>query len=337
MPEAPNSEGRVLVDVGIPTRQRPDLVRQAIDSVFAQELTSWRLVVSENGLGGGETEAAVAPYLADPRVRYVATGGDMGGAENWTRLIQQGDAPYVALLHDDDLWDPSFLARRVAFLEQHPGCAFVFSGNKEIDGAGEVVRETEFILPEGVYEPETLFPILYEHNVIGPPSIVVRREAYEAVGPYFDSEVFPYWDYEMWLRLAARFPAGYLTVRDCSYRMHDVRMTFTVRRFGEAYLQAIDRADALLAQQPGIVVPARLRRRRRARALLTTALDRLEGGDRRGGAQCLREAVRLHPRVVFDVRFPTGLVALVGGRRVSGALRRARFRVHHSGIRLHRR
>ena len=251
MSEASTSDGRVLVDVGIPTRERPDLVRLAIDSVLAQDLAAWRLVVSENGVGGGATEAAVAPYLKDPRIRYVATGGELGGAENWTRLIQAGDAPYVALLHDDDLWDPTFLGRRVAFLEQNPSCAFVFSGNREIDATGAVVRETEFVLPEGAYPPEVLFPILYEHNVIGPPSILVRRDAYEAVGAYFDSEFFPYWDYEMWLRLAARFPAGYLTVRDCSYRMHDVRMTFTVRRFGDAYLQAIDRADALLERVTG--------------------------------------------------------------------------------------
>ncbi len=337
MPETPTSDEPVLVDVGIPTRERPQLVRAAIESVLAQELSAWRLTVSENGVGGDETEAAVAPYLDDPRIRYSATGGDVGGAENWTRLIQTGDAPYVALLHDDDLWDPSFLGRRVAFLEQNPACAFVFSGNKEIDAAGAVVREPTFVLPEGVYASETLFPILYEHNVIGPPSIVVRRSAYEAVGPYFDAAFFPYWDYEMWLRLAARFPAGHLTVRDCSYRMHDVRMTFTVRSFGEAYLQAIDQADALLAESPQIVVPSRTRRRRRARALLTAALDSFESGDRRAGAERMREAARLHPSIVLDVRFPTGLVALVGGRRVSGALRRARYHVHHSGIRLHRR
>ena len=78
MSEASTSDGRVLVDVGIPTRERPDLVRLAIDSVLAQDLAAWRLVVSENGVGGGATEAAVAPYLKDPRIRYVAHGRRAG-------------------------------------------------------------------------------------------------------------------------------------------------------------------------------------------------------------------------------------------------------------------
>lgn len=337
MGETAASEPRTIVDVGIPTLGRPELVREAVESVCAQTLTAWRLAISENGPAGSETEAALGPYLEDPRITYSATGSVVSGQENWTRLIRRGDAPYVALLHDDDLWDPAFLERRVEFLERHPQCGFVFSGNREIDADGAVLRETRLVLPEGAYAPETFFPILYEHNVIGPPSILVRRDAYEAVGAYFDAEFNPYWDYEMWLRLAARFAAGYLNVRDCSYRMHDVRLTFTVRRYGASYLQAIDRADALLTESTEIVVPANRRRRRRARALLTTALDCFEAGERRSGAQHLRQAVRLHPRVVLDVRFPAGLAALIGGRPVAGALQRARYHVQHRGIRLHRR
>jgi glycosyltransferase involved in cell wall biosynthesis len=327
-----------LVDIGIPTRERPELVRQAIESVLAQTYPNWRLVVSENGLGGGETEAVVGEYLSDPRISYVATGvTDLGGADNWTKLIQQGDAPYVALLHDDDLWDPGWLALRVGFFERNPDCGFVFSGNKEIDSTGKVVGETGFVLPEGVHPPQIVFPLLYRHNVMGQPSILVRRSAYEAVGPYFDSAFFPYWDYEMFLRLAASFPGGYLAVHDCSYRMHDVRMTFTVRHFGQAYLQVLDRADQMLAELPRIHVSPRVRRRRRARALLTAALDALESGDRRTGRQHLREAVGHYPRIVFDVRFATGVAALAAGKVSSRALARARYAVHHRGIRLHRR
>ena len=39
---------------------------------------------------------------------------------NWTRLLQAGTAPYFTVIQDDDLWDPGFLARRVAFLQNHP-------------------------------------------------------------------------------------------------------------------------------------------------------------------------------------------------------------------------
>ena len=326
-----------IVDVGIPTRERPELVCEAVEAVLAQTLGSWRLRISENGPAGSATEAALAPYLSDPRISYSATGETVTGPANWSRLIQQGDAPYVALLHDDDLWDRDFLERRVGFLERNPDCGFVFSGNREIDFSGNFVGETAFVLPEGVHPPQIVFPLLYRHNVIGQPTTLVRRAAYEAVGPYFDDAFYPYWDYEMCLRLAARFPAGYLAVRDCSYRMHDVRMTFKVRQFGTAYLQVLDRADQMLEELPRIHVAPRLRKRRRAQALLTAALDSIENGDRPAARRQLREAVRTYPRIAVDLRFLTGVVALAVGRRSSRALARARFEVHHRGIRLHRR
>jgi ribosomal protein S18 acetylase RimI-like enzyme len=325
------------VDVGIPTRERPELVCEAVAEVLAQRLGSWRLRISENGPAGSATEAALAPYLSDPRISYSATGETVTGPENWTRLIQQGNAPYVALLHDDDLWDPGFLERRVAFLDRNPDCGFVFSGNREIDWSGNYVGETQFVLPEGVHPPQIVFPLLYRHNVIGQPTTLVRRSAYEAVGPYFDGAFFPYWDYEMCLRLAAHFPVGYLAVRDCSYRMHDVRMTFKVRHFGTAYLEVLDRADQMLEELPRIHVAPRMRRRRRAQALLTAALDSIEEGDSRTARRELREAVGIYPRIVFDLRFATGVIALATGRRSSRALARARYEVHHRGIRLHRR
>jgi len=73
-------------------------------------------VSSQPGPGGGPVADAVAPYLGDPRVRYSSTGTPVGAAGNMTALINSETAPYVALLHDDDRWEPDFLARRVAFL-----------------------------------------------------------------------------------------------------------------------------------------------------------------------------------------------------------------------------
>ena len=337
MSDSAVTESSPLVDVGIPTRDRPELVKLAIESVLAQTLTNWRLVVSENGSrsrgDGGDSQA-----LSDRRENHARHHPCRHrGAENWTRLIEEGEAPYVALLHDDDLWDPPFLERRVAFLDEHPECGFVFSGNREIDAEGSTVRLAEFVLAEGMYSPEQLFPMLYEHNVIGPPSIMVRRSAYDGVGPYFDPSFFPYWDYEMWLRLAVKFHAGYLSVRDCSYRMHDVKMTFTVRHFGEAYLQTIDRADELLLEYPNLRVEPRIRHRRRAAALLTSALDSFEANERSAAVARLREAVRLYPRIVLDPRFGASLIVFATGRRGARTLARARYFVHHQGIRLHRR
>jgi hypothetical protein len=235
------------------------------------------------------------------------------------------------------MWDPEFLERRVDFLARHPECAFVFSATKEVDDVGRITRHAPFELEEGVHKPDHFVPVLYNHNIIGPPSILVRRSAYEAVGPSFHREIFPFYDYEMWLRLAVRYPVGYLRVRDCAVRIHDVRATFELRNYGAAYLQIIDYADELIPRAlPGVKIPARLRRRRRARAHLTSALDALLDAGRRAALGHLLKAVRIHPPSLFDVRFVGGLGALALGPAGPGALRRARRFVFRRGLSLHR-
>jgi glycosyltransferase involved in cell wall biosynthesis len=134
-----------LVDIGIPTFQRPDFLKEAVESILAQTLQRWRLVVSEDGPGGGEVEHAMERYLSDPRVRYRAHRTHVGVVHNKNELLGDAKAPYVAVLDDDDRWDPDFLARRLTFLEQHPECGFVFSGFVEIDETGRTIRHSEHI------------------------------------------------------------------------------------------------------------------------------------------------------------------------------------------------
>src|SRR5215210_4579156 len=110
---APDVTSEPAVDIGLPTRGVALYIEETIRSVLAQSFENWTLLISENGLGGGELEERLRPYLSDPRIRYSATSEDIGAAGNHTRLIQAGSAPYVGFVHDDDRWHPEFLKRRL--------------------------------------------------------------------------------------------------------------------------------------------------------------------------------------------------------------------------------
>ena len=318
----------------MPARGVAPYIGEAIDSVVAQTWRDWTLLISENGAPGGKLAEQLEPYLSDPRIRYRSTGADLSAATNHTRLIADGDAPYVAILHDDDRWHPGFLERRVDFLERRPECGFVFSGNHEIDSRSQRTRSSELVLAEGVYDPKTFVPILVRRNVIGFPSVAVRRSAYEAVGPEFDEETIAF-DFEMWLRLALRFPVGYLAVRDADYRVHDSQVTMTAGRRGEQRLRSLARAEALLAQAPEIEVDRRWLRRRKAGAHLSAALDDLQEGDRRAARRHVRQALETYPAVAVDSRMPAVLAGLALGRRAAPALARLRHLVLRRQLRVH--
>jgi glycosyltransferase involved in cell wall biosynthesis len=285
-----------LVDIGIPTFGEPRFLVESIESVIGQTIEAWRLTISENGPGSAAVAAAVAPFLSDPRIRHVTTGTNLGGARNSTRLVQAGSAPHVALLHDDDRWAPEFLARRVAFLEANPTCGLVFSSCDFIDDSGSVIHRFKVDLAEGVQDRKRFLRFLYLSNVICMPTVVVRRDCYEAVGPKFNDAVL-YYDYEMWLRIASRFDVGYLDVVDASYRIHTGQTTHDIDlKVGDHRLALLDAVDGVLPAD----FPALQRRRARSGAHMRIALEAHEQGDRPRTATHLRKALRLYPIGFLD-------------------------------------
>ena len=334
-----------MVDVGMPAYRRPEFISGAIESVLAQTHTAWRLVVSENGPGGGDVEAAVRAYGGDPRIRYEATGRNLGPAANWTRLIRAGNAPYVTVLQDDDAWDQGFLAARVAFLERHRSCAFVFSGERMMDGNGREIAvertrglpelDVSEVLPEGVYQPEEFFPAMYRHRLGGihTPSIssggvMSRRSALESEGARFDdSQPFLYWDVELYMRMALRFPTGFLALRDVAQRVHHPSITAESAYDGERWIRYHDYYGELIKRRlPGVRLP-RQHKELRGQAYIWAALDRIEQSDRRAGARYLRNAVRAHPRGLANPRVAAAAVSLVMGDPGARMMRRARDRL----------
>jgi glycosyltransferase involved in cell wall biosynthesis len=312
--------------VGIPAHGRPTFLRDAVESIIGQTLPDWRLVVGEDGPGDGAVAEAVRPYLSDPRVSYRATGRHVGAAANMTDLIRTGTAPYVALLHDDDRWEPGFLARRVEFLERHPECGMVFSGSVIIDEHGRRVDSRPVRVPPGVHPPERFVPRLLRANVVPIATVVVRRAAYEAVGAAFDPRFPHVYDYEMWLRLALRFSVGRLPTNDAHWRRHGRQSSFDGRGRGAELLAFLDHAERLVALElPDLTIPARQRRSMRTHRTLSAALDAVERGEARDALGDVARALSTSPAAALNPRLAAALAGIAGGdpgRRALGAVRR---------------
>jgi len=301
------------VDIGMPTRGRGPYIRDALESILSQTFTDWRLVISENGPRSQELATFLEPYLADPRVEYQTTGVDLGLVGNHNRVIQQGDAPYVAILHDDDIWESRFLERRVAFLDEHDDVGFVFGLFHTIDERGEVIARAKPQVPPGRNEPEVVFRKLMGRNIIGMPTIVVRRSAYHAVGAEFAPDI-PMIDYEMWCRIAARFPVGFLPVADASWRWHSRQTSQRVAGWGERWLRFFDHLEAIVAEHPERERHAKTLARRRAASALVAAVDALEVGDRDRARRHLSTALKTRRRSIVNARTLAIAIGLVGGR-----------------------
>lgn len=107
---------------------------EAIDSVLAQTVGDWELVVVEDA--GPEPARDLVASYDDTRIRYVLNEHTLGLAGNWNRCVREVRAPLVTLLHGDDRLRPTYAERVTAVARDHAHAAAVFAGARVIGADG---------------------------------------------------------------------------------------------------------------------------------------------------------------------------------------------------------
>lgn len=173
----------------------------AVESVIAQTMTDWELVVIDDG-STDDTPVAVKPYLSDPRVRYVRS--DKLGqprAKNLGIALSRGAV--IAFLDADDAWRPTKLEKQLALLRDDVGV--VFCGRELIDESGaKLAKQPAANPPTG-----RVLDAMFVQNFVCFSSAMVRRQVFDHVGS-FD----PQWDlaidFDLWLRVARQYAFAYV-------------------------------------------------------------------------------------------------------------------------------
>jgi len=184
------------VSVVIPAYNAAEFVGRAIDSVLAQTLIDFEVIVVDDG-STDRTADVVAPY--DARVRLLSKpNGGLSSARN--AGIQAARGEYVAFLDADDWWMPEKLARQVSAMQARPDTVFCSTAARLVNPKGEMVGEWRCGSCHGS-TLEAIFSI--NAHVAGSGSAVVaRRQALLDTGG-FDERLRSLEDIDMWMRLAA--------------------------------------------------------------------------------------------------------------------------------------
>ena len=120
------------------------LYRRAIDSLLAQELADWELLIIDDG-SPDETAQRVEPFLSDARIRYdrLDENGGLGAALNLGLTAAQGEL--IAYLPSDDVYYAAHLRTLAAALDANPDAVLAFSHvrhhyNRSASGADPGLR-----------------------------------------------------------------------------------------------------------------------------------------------------------------------------------------------------
>lgn len=127
-----------LLTVGIPTFNRKDWLKKAIESVLKQSYTDFILLISDNASSDG-TEEMVKSF-SDDRIRYFKNQTNIGAIANMNKIFELADTKYVSIFHDDDIMEPILLEEEVKILEENNDVAMVFSNIKLMDEEENLIQ-----------------------------------------------------------------------------------------------------------------------------------------------------------------------------------------------------
>ena len=188
------------VSIILPTFNRLEFLPPAIESVIAQTLSQWELIIADDG-SGADTRAYLQS-LRDARIRvlWLPHTGRPSVASN--AGLREARGEYIAFLDSDDLWLPDKLQTQLDSLRRHPARGWSYTKFAVVDGSGTAVVSTrirDWPAPSGWILEE----LLREATVIALPSVLVSRALLQRVGA-FDEELVMCYDDELWFRLAAQ-------------------------------------------------------------------------------------------------------------------------------------
>ncbi|CAB4792080.1 MAG: glycosyltransferase [Actinobacteria bacterium] len=153
------------ITFAIPYYSNLGYLREAIDSVLAQTISNWEMIVVDDA--GPEPAADLVAALNDPRINYVRNDVNLGLAGNWNECLRHVTTPYVTLLHSDDRLLPRYAEAVLAAADNHPDAAAVFTDAVIIGPDGLPARSLPDLAKRLIRRPATDHDVVGDHGLAG--------------------------------------------------------------------------------------------------------------------------------------------------------------------------
>ncbi len=211
-PERQSPSNKIMAAVAVITRtkDRPLLLKRALESVCRQTFKDLVWVVINNG---GAERSGVDAVVAEARTAGMQAIAihcpqplSIEAASN--HAIHAVPSRYIVIHDDDDSWQPTFLQRTTSFLDDNPSYGGVITHTMAV---------TETLTPDGVEVVSSrphnsdlthLYLVeMLEWNRFPPISFVFRRDVYATVGDY-DPTLPVAGDWEFNVRFLQKYDIG---------------------------------------------------------------------------------------------------------------------------------
>lgn len=196
MPEDSLSVEKKLVSVIIPTYNRGNWIKEAVESVLTQSYPNYELIVVDDG---SSDDTGKALRSINSKIRYIfQPNSGPSSARNKGLELSRGE--WIAFLDSDDLWKPEKLTAQMEAFQKEPQFKIFYT--KEI-----WIRNGKFVNPRKKHTKYCgwIYPRCLPACIISPSSVIIHHSVFEEVG-CFDTFLPVAEDYDLWLRISSRYP-----------------------------------------------------------------------------------------------------------------------------------
>lgn len=209
----------------LPVYNGESFLPQTLDAVFAQDFLDFHVVAVDDASRDGSPAILEAYRQRHPAQMTVVRHPENQGITEAMRtgLSACPRTDFLAQLGQDDLWDPAYLGRQIAYLRENEALV-AFSGVEAIDGSGQPAALSMFDHAAlASLSPGALLLRLVEANFLCASASVIhwaQLPEEEDISQLLGYRNDRMQDYELWLHLCRRGGFGHNPAARCGYRWH---------------------------------------------------------------------------------------------------------------------
>ena len=243
-----DSVTRPLWSVMIPAYNCSQYLKENIHSVLDQDPGEEHMQIEV--IDDGSTDADVSEIvqqIGKGRIGYYRQPQNVGSLRNFETCINRAKGYYIHLLHGDDKVKTGFYNEIEMLFTRFPEAGAAFTGFTFVDENNKSLYDYKVLLKEPGVLNNWLFEIA-RSQLVQPPAMVVKRLVYEELGSFYAVHYGEDWD--MWVRIAARYPVAHSPEKLALYRVHQNNITSRYFISGQAMTDAVKVVDMIQKHVP---------------------------------------------------------------------------------------
>jgi glycosyltransferase involved in cell wall biosynthesis len=224
------------VSVIIPVYNGEKTIHETLKSVLYQTFLNLEVIVINDG--SQDSTLKIISSFKDSRLK-VFSYENAGLSASRNRGISHAIGDYISFIDADDLWTPDKIESQLRALQENSQAAVAYSWTDHIDASSQFFRSG----PHFTFSGDVYARLLLIDFIGSGSNPLIRAQALAEVGG-FDESLMAVEDWEMWLRLAARYHFVVVPSPQILYRVYVNSMSFNVWGMEIASLRVIEQAVA---------------------------------------------------------------------------------------------